>query len=119
MIKVQVSPFIGISEWVDPHSGITFSKKAGAIQIPDGTDLTGIKKHIRLNQLIVVGGELTLAPVKPVAEAPVIKAEETLKVEEVKPIEVEPIEDKIETPVEEVAKTTPAVKTSNRSRKKN
>lgn len=59
MIKVQVSPFIGISEWKDSYSGITFSKKAGVIKIPDGLDLTGVKKHIRLNQLILIGGDLS------------------------------------------------------------
>lgn len=58
MIKVQVSPYISISEWEDPYTGLTFSKKAGFIEIQDGLDLTGVKKHIRLNQLIIVGGDL-------------------------------------------------------------
>jgi hypothetical protein len=35
MLKVQVSPFLGVSEWVEPHSGITFSKSGGVIDIPD------------------------------------------------------------------------------------
>ena len=56
MFKVKVSPYLGVSEWVDPYSKITFSKQAGDITIPDSTDLTGIKKHIRLNQLFLTEG---------------------------------------------------------------
>jgi hypothetical protein len=103
MLKVQVSPFLGVSEWVDPHSGITFSKKAGFIEIPDGTDLTNIKKYIRLNQLIFVGGTIEEAPKK--VEAPVVETpkepEPEVKVEE--PVAETPVvdESKVEKPAEE------------------
>lgn len=118
MIKVQVSPYLGISEWVDPHSGITFSKKAGIIQIPDGADLTSINKYIRLNQLFVVGG--TQPVEKPVVDTPVIEVEKSLKAEEVKQIEVEPIKVEVEKIDEEVVKeAAPVVKTGNRTKKKN
>lgn len=59
MVKVQVSPFLNIPEWHDSYSGLTFSKSAGVITIPDGLDLTGIKKNIRLNQLFVVSGDIS------------------------------------------------------------
>lgn len=122
----MVSPFLGISEWADPYSGLTFSKKAGIIQIPDGRDLTGIKKHIRLNQLIMVGGDLTsyVEATKPLAEAEQVDAKPSNVKEEVKQVEkqVEQIEkQEEEIPKEEVSKKeTHTTKTSGtRTKKKN
>jgi outer membrane biosynthesis protein TonB len=117
MLKVQVSPFLGISEWTDPISGITFSKKAGVISIPDGTDLTGIKKHIRLNQLIFVGGNFVEAPsVVEAPKGPEIVKEPEPEVEEPKAKEPETTDEVIaapevvETPKEEPTEAPKAKK---------
>ena len=119
MLKVQVSPFLGISEWVDPRSGITFSKKAGHIGIPDGTDMTNINKYIRLNQLIYISGSM-----KKLAPEPKIDSQEPANEEiSVEPIEKEaakPIEGAVETVVEteEVAEAIPEKEPKTTSRKR-
>jgi hypothetical protein len=123
MLKVQVSPFLGVSEWVDPHSGITFSKSAGVIDIPDGTNLTGIKKHIRLNQLIFVGGTFVEAPVKivvdtpPVEETPVTETPVVEKSVEEPVVTEEAIETKAEAEVAEVAEAPKPEKKSPAKKK--
>lgn len=56
-IKVAVSPFFGGEDWTDEKSGILFEKNPRGLTvytIPTSFDLTGIKRAIQLNALILV-----------------------------------------------------------------
>lgn len=62
-IKVAVSPFFGGKSWVDEYTGIKFEKSIHGLaiyEIPDGYNLTGIKRSLRLNNLMLVEGDPSL-----------------------------------------------------------
>jgi hypothetical protein len=99
-IKVAVSPFFGGKSWVDEYTGIKFEKSTYGLsiyEIPEGYNLTGIKKSLRLNNLMLVEGDPSLnniveevvvpepAPVveEPVVESPAEEVVEEAAVEEV------------------------------------
>jgi hypothetical protein len=110
MLKVALSPFFGGTEYTDEVSGLTFeNRKDGSIAIYDVTkelDLSGIRKAIRLNVLLLVEGGLPKEDVAPIAE--VEKAEE--KVEETKSEVAEEV-------VEEVTEEVKEVKTAKKGKK--
>lgn len=109
-IKVIVSPFYGGEEWLDEATNITFKQNrtgyAEIYTVPEGKDLSGIRKAINLNALVLVEGTLSdLAKV----EAPKV---ETPKVEVKEP------EVKVEVQVsEEVVVEKPATKSKQRPAK--
>lgn len=81
-IKVAVSPFYGRDEWYDELSTVKFEKdRLGFVNtytIPvETTDLTNIRKAIRINALILLEGKLPDEPeVQPEPEQPEVKPEE-------------------------------------------
>lgn len=88
-IRVAVSPFYGGEDWTDAATGITFKRNEHGLSvysIPEDIDLSGIRKAIRLNALMLIEGKVpygtdeVIIHKEPVKE---IKAEE-IEVEEVK-----------------------------------
>lgn len=89
-IKVAVSPFYGGEDWTDEATNITFSvnpRGLNVYSIPANLDLSGIRRAIRLNSLILVEGNVgdfneveEIVVEEPVTEAPKeeVKAEEPI-----------------------------------------
>jgi hypothetical protein len=112
-IKVAVSPFFGGKSWVDEYTGIKFEKSTHGLaiyEIPEGYDLTGIKKSLRLNNLMLVEGdpslnnnveEVVVPEPTPVVEAPV---EEVVLDEQPAEVAVEEIEEPKKKPNKKKAK---------------
>lgn len=122
-IKVAVSPFYGGEDWTDELTRITFEKNARGLNvysIPADLDLTGIRKAIRLNALILVEGNIgefnevkdivieTPAKVEEPKEEVKKEIEEEIKVEE--PKEVPAADVKISVAEEAPKKKQPAKK---------
>lgn len=90
-IKVAVSPFYGGESWTDEKTGITFETNPRGLNvysIPANADTRGIQRAIRLNQLMLVEGEIekynevnevVVDEVK--EEAPVVEEKEEAKPE--------------------------------------
>jgi hypothetical protein len=101
-IKVAVSPFFGGEDWTDIYTGIQFKKSTHGLSIyviPDGLDLTGIRKSIRLNNLMLVEGDPSL---NNIVEETIIPEPVKAPVEEVvldeQPAEEVVIEEVVEAP---------------------
>ena len=89
-IKVAVSPFYGGEGWTDEKTGITFQKdKSGFMStyvIPEEADLSGIRKAIQLNALILLEGTIEDLETVKKKEEPKTEVKEETKIEEEKKI---------------------------------
>lgn len=87
-IKVAVSPFYGGEGWTDEKTGITFQKdKSGFMStyiIPEGADLSGIRKAIQLNALILLEGTIEDSGTAKEKEESKTEVKEEVKIEEEK-----------------------------------
>jgi len=112
-IKVAVSPFFGGDNWTDEQTNITFEKNPRGLNvysIPTELDLTGIKKAIQLNALIVV--EDNVGMFNEVNDIVVEAPKEEVKAEE--PAEEVKVEAKAEEVQEEKPKAAPKRRTTKK-----
>jgi hypothetical protein len=80
-IKVAVSPFYTGKDWTCDKTGITFRRSVNGLNtyvVNPKSDLTNIRKAIRINSLILMQGEL---PEDEPVKAKELKKEETKKEE--------------------------------------
>lgn len=112
-ITVMVSPFYGGEEWTDEGTGVVFkqsrSGEVATYTIPADADLSGVRKAVRLNTLVLVSGSLEDTKAPAVKEEPKQTKEADKVVEEVKAEEVKVEEPKTEKP-KAPAKKGPAKK---------
>lgn len=117
-IKVAVSPFYGGEDWTCDKTGITFKRSVNGLNvytIDADSDLTNIRKAVRLNALILMKGEL---PKEAAAEVEEPKQEEPKEDEPKVEAKEEPKAEK-EDEVEEKpkAKSTKSRKTTKSTKK--
>lgn len=112
-IKVMVSPFYSGEGWLDKSTGINFEpNKTGQpaiYSIPEGKDLSGIKKAIQINSLFLVEGTIE--------ELKEIEVKEPKKEEEKEEPKEEPVVEIKEEEEKEEPKKTTSKRSSSRSKR--
>jgi hypothetical protein len=78
-IKVAVSPFYRGEDWTDAGTGIHFEQNEHGVNIysiPEEADLSGVRRAIRLNTLMLIEGTIPEDVVKELAPEPTPVVEE-------------------------------------------